>query len=228
MRLFEENWISDKWVDLELKKYTLLSYLQKVETKFSQRKVYPYLLMLKDQFSDVQQIQHSLLDYKGTYYSSHTAHDKPTVQRGHEMEIILDIANFALPKLRQYVNEGKEIEEFVTRSLEIYPVGVLPCDYREGYLIFKYNDMNRVYQYALRRVQPSADDDIHSLHLKTWFIQDEFYSRFKTLQSLKQELMKSRKTLPNPATFAVESTFSWPFPETLVPIGRKLLYQWIK
>lgn len=228
MSLFEKDWISSRWVDFELKKYTLLSYLQRVDKKFSQRKVYPYLLMLKDQFSDVQQIQQSLLSLNNPLYSSDATSRKQTETRRGEMETILNIADFALPKLRRFVDEGNEIEAYVTKSVEIYPVGVVPFENREGYLIFKYNQINRVYQYELRLVKPSSDDDIHSAHLKTWFIQDECLSRFRTLQSLKQDLIKSRKELPNPATYAVESTFALPYPETLVPIGRKLLYELIK
>jgi hypothetical protein len=224
MSLFDKNWIAANWVDFELKKYTLLSYLQKIENKYNQRKVYPYLLMLKEQLADLNQLRFSLENPGGTLRSKNLfIEEEPTFQPGPEMETILNITRFALPKVEQFVHDGDDLEAFVIQSVDFYPVGVLPCDKREGYLIFRTGAFNRVYQFQLRRITPGSDNEIYSTQLKTWFVQDASASRFTTIQNLKYELIRSRKDLPNPATYAVESTFTLPFPETLVPVGRKLL-----
>lgn len=225
MRLFEKNWIVSRWVDFEYKKYTLLSYLQQVEARYGESKVYPYLTMLKDQLSDLQLLRSSLQSsgmtdvQKMLYGDTGEAESIPE-----EIENLLKITEFSLPRIAACLEDGIELEEFVRQSIEFQPVGLMPVDKREGYLIFRNGEYSRVYQYHLRRITPGTDNDIHSTQLKTWFIQDITVSRYRTLTDLKYELIKSQKELPNPAAFSVECHFTLPYPETLVPIGRKLLY----
>src|SRR5215212_6972523 len=43
MKTLSETWFADGYIDFELKKYTLLAYLQEVNKYFNQNKLYPQL-----------------------------------------------------------------------------------------------------------------------------------------------------------------------------------------
>src|SRR4028119_420199 len=43
MKTLSETWFADGYIDFELKKYTLLAYLQEVNKFFDQNKLYPQL-----------------------------------------------------------------------------------------------------------------------------------------------------------------------------------------
>lgn len=226
MKIFEKNWLASKWVDFEYKKYTLLSYLQQVEAKYKERKVYPYLLMLKQQIDDLEHLRRAMHAHQPSKLEI-MLYGEDANQHPHseEIENLMKIMEFSLPHIEQCLEAGESLEDFVLRSIEFNPVGVLPVDKREGFLIFRQGESSRIYQYQLRRITPGTDNSIHSTHLKTWFLQTRNTSQYTTLSDLKYSLIKSQKELPNPATYAIECNYDFPYPETLVPVGRKLLYQ---
>src|SRR6202012_2710243 len=43
MKTLSETWFADGYIDFELKKYTLLAYLQEIHQQFNQNKLYPQL-----------------------------------------------------------------------------------------------------------------------------------------------------------------------------------------
>src|ERR671921_1175519 len=43
MKTLSETWFADGYIDFELKKYTLLAYLQEVNKYFNENKLYPQL-----------------------------------------------------------------------------------------------------------------------------------------------------------------------------------------
>lgn len=228
MSMFKNNWLSSHWVDFEYKKYTLLGYLQQVEAKYRQQKVYPYLTILQDELRDIS-LLNEMLDKQRKSDAQAAILDEDFANQTPEgvLEELYRITCFAKPKIEACLNDGKELEAIVSDTLEFLPVGLLPVQKQEGYLIFQHEEQLRIYQYQLRLVTPGKDNDIHSTHLKTWLIDTQIRSRFSALSDLKHNLIKSNRDLPNPATFAVVSSLRLPYPETLVPIGRKWLYNQI-
>jgi|SRR5690554_1217326 len=225
MKLFENNWLASKWVDFEYKKYTLLSYLQQVEAKYKEQKVYPYLLMLRHQADDLLMLKNTLQSFQPTELQQMLFGDEPDLNfQSEEIENLLKVAEFSLPRIEESLEEGASIEDFVMKSINFQAVGVLPTDKREGYLIFRTGESSRIYQYQLRRITPGSDNEIHSTRLKTWLLESSSTEQFTTLTDIKYRLIKTQKELPNPATYAIECDMDFPYPETLVPVGRKLLY----
>ena len=43
MKFLSETWFAEGYIDFELKKYTLLAYLQQVNKYFNENKLYPQL-----------------------------------------------------------------------------------------------------------------------------------------------------------------------------------------
>lgn len=228
MKLFEYNWLSSKWVDFEYKKFTLLAYLQHVGDKYNQSKVYPYLQLLKGQLDDLLLMRQTFenFDPNAVQKMLYGENYKSYADSG-EIEIIRSVVDFALPRIRNSIDQGLEIEDLVRNTVRFEPVGVMPVEKREGYLIFNTERLHRIYRYELRRIEPGADDEIHSARLKTWFVESQSSSLFATYADIKYNIIKRDPSLPNPATYVVTSSLALPFTETLVPIGRKLLYDQI-
>jgi len=225
MNLFEKNWITSRFVDFELKKYTFLAYLQKVEQKFTQSKVYPYLSLLREESNSLVQFSQQIDLLSQQYSTLPGIENEQQAPVSVEIETLLRLTEFAIPRLKSTIESGNEIEQFVLNALEFRTVGLLPVERSEGYLIFRQNAFSRIYRYQLRRITPSSDSELHANHLKTWFVQHVAYGKFRNAEDVKYELIKTHKDLPNPATYCVESEFELPYAETLVPIGRKLLYR---
>lgn len=224
MNLFEQNWISSAWVDLEYKRYMFLSYLQKVEQKFMQSKVYPYLSVIRSEHENLielkEQIELFSLQHQMLSGEEH-------FQISNEIETLIKISDFALPRLYASIQCGEEIEQLIVNELEFKPVGLLPVNRSEGYLIFRHDALARIYRFQLRRIAPSQDSETYTHQLKTWFVQHSNTGKYRISEDLKFELIKAHRDLPNPATYSINSNLKLPYTETLVPIGRKLLYRFL-
>ncbi|MGZ5255473.1 MAG: hypothetical protein ACXWV4_13655, partial [Flavitalea sp.] len=62
---------------------------------------------------------------------------------------------------------------------------------------------------------------------KTQFLETRQRSIVNTYESLKTELIKSRKDFPNPAVYSIESEIALPVDETLLPIAKRTLVRYI-
>lgn len=224
MNLFEQNWISSACLDLEYKQYMFLAYLQKVEQKFKQSKVYPYLSVIRAEHENLITLKQQI-DFFSLQHQIQN-NDEP-IQLSSEIETLIKISDFALPRLNESILSGEEIEQLVINELDFKPVGLLPVIRNEGYLIFRHNALARIYRFQLRRITPFNDSETHTHHLKTWFVRHSVTGKYRNSEDLKYELIKSHRDLPNPATYSINSNLELPYTETLVPIGRKLLYRFL-
>lgn len=228
MNLFEHNWMTSKWVDFEFKKYTLLGYLQKVSGKFREQRVYPYLSVLRNEYQLLLSLKEAT--------KSHLPNDLQRMLSGEsldqtiseEMKTVHQLVRFALPRMNETLAQGDELIEKVKTVIRFEPVGLLPCNRREGYVIFRHQSLARTYRYALRNVAPGNDNEIHTSHLKTWFLREDVTSAFRPAADIKYELLRTHRDLPNPAVFEVSYNLSLPYPETLVPVCRTMLYEAIR
>lgn len=64
MSTLNPNWITEKHIDFEYKKYMLLGYLQHVNSHFSEHKLYPSLSELVTHYKNVV----TLRENKKTFY----------------------------------------------------------------------------------------------------------------------------------------------------------------
>ena len=53
MKALSETWFAEDYIDFELKKYTLLAYLQEVGKYFNQNKLYPQLADIIFQYNNI-------------------------------------------------------------------------------------------------------------------------------------------------------------------------------
>jgi hypothetical protein len=114
----------------------------------------------------------------------------------------------------------------VEEMLSIVPVGLIPLDVQEGFFFLSVptNKSIRIYQYRLS-IFTRHDEKYRSM--KTEFIEARQRSIVHTYESIKTDLIRSKKDLPNPAVYSIESELSLPVDETLLPIAKRTLVRYI-
>ena len=230
MKELNKNWLTEGLIDFEYKKYILLAYLNDVKGSFHEKKLYPFLSDLLFHYQNLLQLKENKKLLKEHFPKQISSADFEKLEVIYEelvnddkiMRELEEIVLFALPKLKDQLVEGKEIYEDIEDKLSISPVGLSPLNLDSGYLLFYVNNRRetQVYEYQVTLFQ-TAEAKYRGIH--TQFIECISKTLGNTFESIKLELIKKYKRLPNPATFLVNSNNSYPFDETVLPITKRLL-----
>lgn len=234
MKTLSETWFADGYIDFELKKYTLLAYLQETNKYFNQNKLYPHL-------ADIIFHYHNLVAFRENKKFLQEQFPKKLsviqieklqvlyeqiIQDDELMKELEEIINYAASKMKKAINNGAEIYEFVEEKIKIYPVGIIPLDTNEGYFFLSEGKFNvtRVYQYRLSFYE-KHDEKYRSI--RTEYINSWDRSISNTFENIKSELIKTKSDLPNPAVYSIETELKFPVEETLLPIAKRSLVRFI-
>lgn len=234
MQYLSETWFADGYIDFELKKYTLLAYLQEINKYFNQNKLYP-------QLSDIIFHHNNLLAFRknkrflqeqfpkrltGIQIEQLQLLYEQMIEDDELMQELDEIIQYAAGKLQSTISSGTEIYEFVEDKMTITPVGLIPLDLNEGYMMLSKNTTREtwVYQYRLS-IFERHDEKYRSI--KTEFIATWRRNMANTYESIKTELIRNRTVLPNPAVYAIDVPLEYPLEETLLPIAKRSLVRYI-
>lgn len=230
-----ETWFMDGYIDFELQKYRLLSYLQEINKQFTETKLYPQLSdiifhynnllafrenkkLLQDQFpKKLEQVNLTKLEL---VYEKMLADEEL-------MEELERITLYAMDQMKGTINNGAEIYEFVEKQLRIEPVGIMPLYNKEGYMLLRYGQYAEIRAYAytisLFEHQTERYKGIRVQYIDSWN-----KSVANTFEHVKLDIIRSIRTLPNPAVYSVESSLKIPLDETLLPIAKRMLVRMIE
>lgn len=228
------DWLTEGSLDFEYKKYILLAYLKHVSEKFGEQKLYPPLGDLVMHYRKLSDLKHSLESLNAELSKNLVGIDllnmKLRYSRNHAQDnnllTIQEIIDFALPSIREHLEQGKSLYDAIEKEIQFEPVGVIPVYTAEGYLFLALESNREVWMY---RFQSSAlqlnDEKYRSLSFS--FIGKELRSLGNSFEQMKIKLLNKIKELPNPATFLCYSRRNVPLNETLLPVGKRLLMQHI-
>lgn len=220
-----EDWLTSGVLDMEYKQYELLAYLQKVEKKFDDLKLYPY-------FSDIMGHYEDLINYKENKDLLQKGFPKKLVEislsetKLKYEDLVLDgkylieldnLVNFALTELRKKISLGKFIFDEVERCIDILELGIVHYTSENGFFII-HDETIDVYEYQLGTFYKSNG----SKALRTKLIRSYPKGFHLTYESIRMDLLNST-TLVNPSTFIIDSPIRYPIEETLLPITKRLL-----
>ncbi len=229
MDQLNKNWFVEGWIDFEYKKYILLAYLQKIKNSFDDVKLYPYLSDLIHHYEDLIRYSSQQSQLKSSFYKEIENIDlkklKINFNNISEDEIvnkIMEIVEYSIPKLKESVDRGAELYDFIRSKIKMDTVGIVPFYRKEGYLLLliEGNEAVSVYRYSSSIIHKN-NDQYHGLMTKKI---DQFkFSYSNTLPKIKVKLIKKYKDLPTPATFVVHSTMKFSANHTIMPIAKRLL-----
>ena len=119
-----------------------------------------------------------------------------------------------------------ELYDFVERHINIDPVGVVPLLPYHGYFSLRNgaDKTNWIYEYHIT-IFENKDDKYRGINIE--FIDTFEQGIAKTPESVKLDLVKHRKHLPNPAVYCVQSDIAFPLEQTLLPVAKRSLVKYI-
>ncbi len=234
MKTLSETWFAEGYIDFELKKYTLLAYLQEINGGFRQNKLYPQLADIIFHYNNIVSFRDKKKLMQDNFPKSLTGIQlekisllyKQVIDDDELMKELEDIVHYAADKMQHTISNGAEIYEFVEEKINIVPVGIVPLDISEGYFFLNNGNKNDtlVYQYRLT-IFEKHDEKYRGI--KTDYIDVWYRSIATTYEQIKSELIRKKRELPNPAVYAMEVSLNFPVEETLLPIAKRSLVKFI-
>ena len=233
MKSLSETWFADGYIDFELKKYTLLAYLQEVNKYFDEHKLYPQLADVIFHYNNLVAFRENKKFLQEQFPKKLTGIQMQKLQLLYEqmmedddvMQQLEEIIFYAAREMKSTISSGTELYESVEDKLKISPVGIIPLEQNEGYFFLSNAlSLTRVYQYRLS-IYEKHDEKFRSI--RTEFIDTWYRSFVNTFEHIKTELVRNRSQLPNPAVYAIETNIALPVEETLLPIAKRSLVRYI-
>src|SRR6202051_2586780 len=141
MKSLSETWFAEGYIDFELKKYTLLAYLQHVNSYFNENKLYPQLADIIFHYNNLVAFRENKKYLQEQFPKKLTGIQIEKLQVLYEqmieddelMKELEDIINYSATEMKSAISNGAELYEFVEEKLVIFPVGLIPLDIHEGY-----------------------------------------------------------------------------------------------
>ena len=218
-------------LDEELTRYRLLAYLQRVERRYDEQKLYPHLdelhtrlVQLRALRADQERLQQAS---PGEVTGIDLQHGE-LIRSGPDMPKALRaldaIIDRALPALQQLMDRGTELRLRIAGHIHFAPVGLLPLRTTEGYLLLRQGREATVYQYDLTLLH-GTDPELEHHNVRTRYVTSCTVRPGSTYHQIKTGLVRRLGQLPNPATFVFESDITLPRMETFMPLAKRLVYR---
>ncbi|MEX0822788.1 MAG: hypothetical protein WD008_00280 [Balneolaceae bacterium] len=221
--------------DYEKRQYIILAELKKISTEFKYYKIYPHLSRLVELHRTLTDVIRRLTDLRNKFpkrigridWVNQTIEHEVVFVDGTDLTAVENLITWALPKIEDVIHEGIAIHDFVEKELSVEHVGILPNYRDEGYFFVPDNQQLKLNLFRFEvSIFQSSDDPYRSL--KTKYLRYVKQGRAQvTPSSIKLDLIREEKELPNPATFAFETKLDFPFNQTILPVAKRKLMQTI-
>ena len=217
--------------DREKKQYLVLHGLKQYREEFSHNRLYPSLAELirlyemlkglvqeKSDFDSLlpQRIKEVDIENRRVVFESNGEED-PALHRA------LALIDWALPLIKDAIDEGVNIYNFVDEHIVIEEVGLLPVHKEAGYWFVP--DVKGARLHLLRfevTLFSSASERFPTLKTRLIESIEQVLIR-KSPEIIKLGLIEKYHDLPNPATYMCDTDLDFPFAETFLPVAKRKL-----
>ncbi|MGC3946605.1 MAG: hypothetical protein QM762_19130 [Chryseolinea sp.] len=234
MEKLSQDWLTQGHIDFEYKKYVLMAYLQTVRKSFGRVELYPFLADLVFHYRNLQALRDNKALLRDSFPKELSLEEIKTLELRYReminddtvMSELESIINFSLPQIKDSLQEGSVIYEYVESQCQISPVGVTPLYAKEGYLFVTQppEKETTIYRYQMS-IFEGSQEQLRSLN--TQFVERVEKNPANTYERLKLDLVKKFRDLPNPAAFLILARMKFPFTETLMPVAKRLFVKHI-
>lgn len=222
------------YIDFELQKYRLLAYLQEVKRCFNETKLYPQLADIVFHYNNIVAFRQNKQLMQDSFPKKLDRINLQRLEMVYEhiladdelMQELERITGFAMDEMKGAIDEGAEIYDFVEKNLLVEPVGIMPLYKNEGYVFLRYAGRSevRIYNYTITLFEHQ-----HAKYrgIKMAYMDMRTKNLANTYEQIKLDIIRSVRTLPNPAVYKIEFPLSVPFNETLLPVAKRVLVKQI-
>jgi hypothetical protein len=234
MDKLENNWLTDGLIDFEYKKYILLAYLKNIRQNFRVNKLYPFLSDLINHYQHLKRLQKDKIELSNQFpvainlkeFMAQKLKLERLIKDDEISQELEDIMVFSMDKMLDTMKTGKEIYDIVEGNMEIIPIGLSSIYQNEGYMFIDHNDKSSIHIYRYRiSVFKSPEDKYRAIHAT--LIDRMNKSIVTTYEQMRLKLIKRNKDLPNPATYLINSKYTYPLMETVLPVAKRLLVRYV-
>jgi hypothetical protein len=232
MKKLQSDWFMQNWIDAEYQKYVVMAYLQAVRQNFTDDKLFPDLTDLRSHYADGIRFSRGKDSLNAAFPKRVSGVTGPPPRIEYKSEVTdpafiteMDaIMEFALPRFQEMLTEGQQRWAAIAGSLTLAPVGLMPLRPEEGYLLLYVTNQSEahIYQFSLA-FYSDQEPGGRMVHLR--YVEAVRTSLVNTFENIKLDLIRRHRQLPNPATYRLETSRTYPIQETLLPIARQLLAQ---
>ena len=234
MKKLSKEWITEGRIDYEYKKYILLAYLQHVSRNFNETRLYPFLSDLIEHYRNLKELKENKTRAKnelpGTISRVDLEHFRLEYEKLYAddeyLEEIEKILDFAIPSIDRSLREGREIYDLVEENMEIEPIGILPINKDFGYMLIKDEGSRevKVYNYEITLFN---NPETPYRGIRTRYVNSYEKSISTTFEHIKLKLIREDRSMPNPATFLVQSKMAFPMKETFLPVAKRYFVRYL-
>jgi len=229
MKELSPTWITDDYIDFELKKYKLLAYLQYVEGEFSDYKLYPHLSNLISHLSTLESLKE-----KKTIISNHFPKElssidvlqfnleyKALINQSDHMDELDKILQYSIPEINKYIQKGAKLYDEVEQTMDMLSIGLIPTYSKMGYFILD-TDKLLLYRYDVGEVM--LDEVFKSI--KVNYLTDYEKTMENTYEKIRIDILRNiNKVLdtPNPPTYVFKVNNKYDIDQTIIPLAKRML-----
>jgi hypothetical protein len=228
------NWVTEGLMDFEFKKYVLLDYLQYISKDFNEQRIYPGLSELIEHYRNLTELKQSSELLSNQFPKELTKVDFEHFRLEFEsklkdesfMQEMQQIIEYAIPLIYRSLEDGKELYQLVEEHINITPIGIIPIHTEFGYLFIseQFNKEFKVYEYQITLIEQSNEK---YRGIKTSLIDTYNRSITNTFENVKINLSREIKSMPNPATFLIETDMRVPLNESLLPVAKRSFVRYL-
>lgn len=232
--ILSETWFMDGYIDFELQKYRLLAYLKEVRDGFHHTHLYPYLSDVIYHYNNLVSFRQNKRFLQDNFPKRLDRIDLQKMELVYErmladseiMQELERIADYGIEEMRQTISEGAEIYDQIEKQMQVEPVGIMPLYKNEGYIFIRYGNYNevRIYNYTITLFEHK---DARYKGIRMEYMDSRTKNLANTYEQIKLDVIRSYRTLPNPAVYKVEYPLAVPFNETLLPVTKRVLVKHI-
>lgn len=217
--------------DAESARYRILASLKRYSDDFDRNRLYPNLsdlIALKSSLEAVVNGKSKLINDLPQNLKEVDLVNKKLVFENPEipctpLDKVIELIRWALPLVKETIEEATKIYEFVDENLVIREVGIIPFYHDEGYCIVPDNKASLLHLMRFSLALYESESEKYRT-IKTKLLKSlEQTLVQKPAETIKMELIEEHSDFPNPATFLCETDLDFPFAETIFPVVKRKL-----
>ena len=225
------DWVFQEPIDFEHKQYVLLDFLQKMDKQLQNLKLYPNFQQISLHLASI-----NLITEKGQYLtvtrllkdpddeiliSDLLANSLPLFTKEEILEIY-KVCLYSNDRIKDFFNQAKALWDVANDSISIEPIqNPKNIEPKEGLFFIKDNGLTYLYEFTIKLIKKGAVDTKCVIKKVCICEEDSFEEK---LSEVKKSLIKNindPKIYKNLIVFKVHHTEQFPFKETLLPISKR-------
>ena len=225
------DWVFQEPIDFEHKQYVLLDFLQKMDKQLQNLKLYPNFQQISLHLASI-----NLITEKGQYLtltrllkdpddeiliSDLLANSLPLFTKEEILEIY-KVCLYSNDRIKDFFNQAKALWDVANDSISIEPIqNSKNIEPKEGLFFIKDNGLTHLYEFTVKPIKKGVVDTKCVIKKVCICEEDSFEEK---LSEVKKSLIKNindPKIYKNLIVFKVHHTEQFPFKETLLPISKR-------